>query len=266
MFSNKPTRSGRPSVDEIIAQNTSPLSVPGKRGFGWLNFFLVLLVLALAGTLGKVYMDFQDVKSAKENIEKKSQLLTADPNSLSDEELINYLAQKAQLPDGTSSVATVKDVESLRARDAFFTKAQNGDKVLLFDREALLYRPGIDKIINFGPTNDSSVASSTPNNQTATTTETGATATEQSLNIEIRNGTQTSGLAGQWKTKLEANKLYKVVKVGNAGKDTYTQTYLVNLTNKDVSGLERELGVGAVSTLPEGEVASSQDVLIIVSK
>jgi hypothetical protein len=251
---------------EIIAQNTSPLSVPGKRGFGWLNFFLVLLVLALAGTLGKVYMDFQDVKSAKENIEKKSQLLTADPNSLSDEELINYLAQKAQLPDGTSSVATVKDVESLRARDAFFTKAQNGDKVLLFDREALLYRPGIDKIINFGPTNDSSVASSTPNNQTATTTETGATATEQSLNIEIRNGTQTSGLAGQWKTKLEANKLYKVVKVGNAGKDTYTQTYLVNLTNKDVSGLERELGVGAVSTLPEGEVASNQDVLIIVSK
>ncbi len=262
MFAKKSSKSGRPSVDEIIAQNTSPLAVPGRRGFGWLNLFLVLLVLALAGTLGKLYMDYQDIKAAKENLEKKSQLVNADPTMLSDEELMNYLAQKVQLPGGTSSVATVKDVDSLKQRDPFFAKAENGDKVVLFDREALLYRPLTDKIINFGPTSDSSVASSTLSGAASSTAPT----TGASISIEIRNGTQTNGLAGQWKTKLSANKLFNVVKVGNAAKDTYTQTYLVNLGSKDVSALERELGVTATKTLPEGEAASSQEVLIIVAK
>jgi len=263
MFTNKSSKSGRPSVDEIIAQNTSPLSVPGRRGFGWLNFFLVLLVLALAGTLGKLYLDYQDIKSANDNLQKKGQLLNADPTSLSDDELMSYLADRVQLPEGTSSLATVKDVESLKQRDSFFTKAENGDKVVLFDREALLFRPTTNKIISFGPTNDSSKASAENGGETASSTTNGVT---ESLNIEIRNGTQINGLAGKWKTKLEANKQYKVTKLGNASKDTYTQTYVVNLGSKDVSALEKEFGVTAVKTLPEGETASSQDVLIIVSE
>ncbi len=263
MFSkHKSSSGGRPSVDEIIAQNTSPLAVPGRRGFGWLNFFMLILVLALAGSLGKLYIDYQELKSAKENLEKKSQLLGADPNTLSDEELVNYFAQKVQLPEGTSSVATVKDVESLKQRDSFFTKAENGDKVILFDHEALLYRPGTDKIIRFSPSNDSSVATSTDNGQNATST---AATNGQTLNIEVRNGTAVNGLASKWKTKLEANKEFKVNKLGNAAVDTYTQTYLVNLGSKDVSALERELGVTATKTLPTGETASSQDVLIILS-
>lgn len=265
MFANKSSRSGRPSVDEIIAHNTSPLAVPGRRGFGWLNLLLLLLVIALIGTLGKLYMDYQDVRLAKENLEKKDRLMNTDPNSLSDDELLSYLAQRVQLPSGTSSVATVKDVDSLRQRDVFFTKAENGDRVVLFDREAIIYRPTIDKIISFGPTNDSSVAAGS-NNQTATSSPADTPQPTQSLSIEVRNGTQIAGLAAKWKTKLEANKLYTVAKIGNAGRDTYTQTYLINLSGKNVGALEKELGVGAISSLPDGEVASSQDVLIIVAQ
>jgi hypothetical protein len=154
-------------------------------------------------------------------------------------------------------VATVKDVESLRSKDPFFAKAANGDKVIQFDREALLYRPSSDKIVRLGPSNDSSVASST-----ATAS---GTATTGKISVEVRNGTQTAGLAAKWKTKIIANSLYSVDKVGNAGKDTYTQAYVVNLTGKDVSALEKDLGVTAVTVLPEGEPASSADVLIIVT-
>jgi hypothetical protein len=267
MFAKKSSRSGRPSVDEIIAQNTSPLAVPGRRGFGWLNIFLVLLVLALAGTLGKVYFDYQDVKTTKDNLDKKVQLMSTDPTNLSDDELVVYLAQKVQLPGGTSTVATVKDVASLKQRDPFFAQAENGDKVILYDHEALLFRPLTDKIIQFGPIADSSVATSTAGASNPAATSTASTAnTAVSLKIEIRNGTETNGLASKWKTKLSANKDYNVVKVGNAATSTYTQTFLVNLTGKNVSGLEQELGVTATNNLPSGEAASSQDVLIIVSK
>lgn len=257
MFAKHKSSSGRPSVDDIIAQNTSPLAMPGKRG-GWSSFIWAILVLALAGSLIKLYISYQDVKTAKENLEKTNQIAKVDPATLSDEELFMFLSGRAELPSGTSTVATVKDVESLRQKDPFFAKAANGDKVIQFDREALLYRPATDKIVRLGPSNDSSIASST-------TTGTANTATAGKTSVEVRNGTQTAGLAAKWKTKLNAGTLYFVDKVGNAGKDTYTQAYVVNLTGKDVSALEKDLGVTAVTTLPAGEAASSADVLIIVT-
>jgi hypothetical protein len=260
MFAKHKSASGRPSVDDIIAQNTSPLAMPGRRG-GWSNFFWAILVLALAGSLIKLYVSYQDLKTAKDNMEKNNEISKVDPATLSDEELFMFLSGRAELPSGTSTIATVKDVESLRTKDPFFAKAANGDKVIQFDREALLYRPGTDKIVRLGPSNDSSVASSTTG-----TADSSTTATTGKITVEVRNGTATAGLAGTWKGKINANSLYSVDKVGNASKDTYTQAYVVNLKGKDVSALEKDLGVTAVTTLPEGETASNQDVLIIVTQ
>ncbi len=261
MFAKHKSSNGRPSVDDIIAQNTSPLAMPGKRG-GWSNFIWAILVLVLAGSLIKLYVNYQDLKTAKDNMEKASQVAKVDPATLDDQALFEFLSQRAELPSGTSAIATVKDVESLRQKDPFFAKAANGDKIIQFDREALLYRPTTDKIVRLGPSNDSSTASSTAN-----TTATGAgTDTTAKISVEVRNGTQIAGLASKWKSKLNAGTLYIVDKVGNASKDTYTQAYLVNLKGKDVSALEKDLGVTAVTTLPEGEAASSQDVLIIVTQ
>ena len=258
MFAKNKSSNGRPSVDDIIAQNTSPLSMPSRRG-SWSNFFWAVLVVVLAGSLIKLYVNYQDLKTSKENMEKADQVTKVDPATLSDEELFLFLSQRAELPSGTSTVATVKDVESLRQKDAFFAKAVNGDKVIQFDREALLYRPSTDKIVRLGPSNDSSVASSTASGS-ATAAASGK------ISVEVRNGTPTAGLAGKWKSKLNAGSLYIVDKVGNAGKDTYTQAYLVNLSGKDVSSLEKDLGVRAVNSLPEGEASSNQDVVIIVTQ
>jgi len=260
MFAKHKSTSGRPSVDDIIAQNTSPLAMPGKRG-GWSSFIWAILVLALAGSLIKLYINYQDLKTSKDNLEKTNQIAKVDPSTLNDEELLMFLSGRAELSGGTSTVATVKDVESLRQKDAFFAKAENGDKVVQFDHEALLYRPSTDKIVRLGPSNDSSVATSTTSTNSSATT-----ATTAKVTVEVRNGTQTAGLASQWKSKLNAGSLYTVEKAGNASKDTYTQAYIVNLTGKDVSSLEKDLGVTAVTALPAGETASSQDVLIIVTQ
>jgi len=261
MFANNASRSNRPSVDDIIAQNTSPLAVPGRRSFGWLNLGLLLLVLALIGTLVKVYFSYQEVKIAKDNLEKNARLSTSDPAGLSDEDLLAYLGQRVLLPDGRPAISTIKDVDNLKQHDQFFTKAANDDKYILYNHEAVIYRPSIDRIINFAPTGDSSLATG----ESATSTEPMAISKEK-LTVEVRNGTEVAGLAAKWKSRLADAGQYDVAKIGNASQDTYTQTYLINLTGKDVSALEQIVGVSASVTMPAGEATSSQDVLLIVSK
>lgn len=70
------------------------------------------------------------------------------PKNVTD--LLNSVGQKTQLPTGeTPSVATVTDVTKL-PENIFFSKAQNGDKVLLYttQKKAYLYRPSTGEIID----------------------------------------------------------------------------------------------------------------------
>ena len=55
-----------------------------------------------------------------------------------------------------------------------------------------------------------------------------------------------------------------MVNVANASNNDYQGDILVNLIGKDVSGLEQELGITAVTFLPEGEATSQADIVIII--
>jgi hypothetical protein len=64
------------------------------------------------------------------------------------------------LPDEKPQINTVTDAERFRV-EPFYVNAQNGDKVLVFSRRAILYRPSTDKIIEIGfvrPINPTPVA------------------------------------------------------------------------------------------------------------
>ncbi len=74
--------------------------------------------------------------------------------------LRDEVATLIELPRGeTPTIATVEDINKLK-NQPFFTKAQNGDKVLMFakGKEAILYRPGVRKIIQVAPLNPGSAA------------------------------------------------------------------------------------------------------------
>ena len=54
-------------------------------------------------------------------------------------------------PSVEPTVATIVDVQQLRARNAFYTKAKNGDHLIVTGDRAILYDPVADKIIDVVP-------------------------------------------------------------------------------------------------------------------
>jgi len=68
------------------------------------------------------------------------------------EKLIHAVSKLIELPTGLDPVVgTVLDAASLAKDQQFFTNAQNGDKVLIYEDKAIIYRPDLNKLINVGP-------------------------------------------------------------------------------------------------------------------
>lgn len=55
--------------------------------------------------------------------------------------------------DEDPMIATITDIEMLKKQQDFYAEALNDDKVILYPKakKAIIYRPGINKIINIGP-------------------------------------------------------------------------------------------------------------------
>lgn len=154
------------------------------------------------------------------------------------------VARLMNVPDGEPTVATIMDAESLAREQSFFKNAKNGDKVLIYGRQAIIYDPIADSIVNSGPVLVTDDKSTSPT-------------------LEIRNGSRHIGAADDLARDLIAAG-FTVAVVGNAANLDYQALTLVNLRGKDVAVLADSLRAEVVDNLPNGELGSSQDVLIIV--
>lgn len=117
----------------------------------------IILAVALIIAVGLAGYFYWEVMQLKKNPQQASQKEV--------QELVAKVSQLIVLPEGeTPTVATVSDPEKLKDQ-AFFTKAQKGDKVLIYTnaKKAILYSPTANKIVEVAPIN---IGSSTP----ATTT------------------------------------------------------------------------------------------------
>jgi hypothetical protein len=210
----------------------------------------VVVLLVLAG-LGGSYFFF--------NKYQKSQALLKDPTAAQQieiKEVTGKIAKLMDLPEGEEpSIATVLDKDKLKDQ-AFFAKAENGDKVVIYSKTglAILYRTSVNRIINVSPIN--------LGNQTGTATT--------PISIAVYNGTPTAGLTTKFATdivKLITN--LNVSSKANAGKNSYERSVIVDLTGKNADTV-KELATlldGDVSTLPEGEVKpadATTEVLVIL--
>ena len=102
---------------------------------------------------------------------KQNLAIKQDPNTIAQQEtaqLVGKVGKLMDLPtDETPSVATVTDKEKLKTQ-AFFTKSENGDKVLIYTnaKQAILYRPSTNKIVTVMPISFSDSAATTPTVET----------------------------------------------------------------------------------------------------
>lgn len=86
--------------------------------------------------------------------------------------------------------------------------------------------------------------------------------------IEIRNGTNITGLAKKMSDELAADG-YTVVAIGNAASRDVSETYAYTLADKFSDGakvLAKKIGAAADSGLPSEEPSSKADVLIILGR
>jgi|GEM_PF-1008046 hypothetical protein len=230
-------------------------------------------VLFLVSAMGLIWQfrQVQDLKLQNYNLNEEKKMIQDKKVINSDDDLLARLAQIMLMPEDKPVIYTVKDVETLSLTKPFYKNGKNGDRMLLYKNRAILFRPSEDKIINFSSSDnlitDLAPLSSTMPTSTSPTVDLATPSTtvtnEAAKTLEIRNGTATAGLASKWRTTM-VGKGYKVLSIGNAANDQYTETVIVNVLAKDVSKLEQEFGTSAIINLPSGEATTQAEVLIIL--
>lgn len=168
--------------------------------------------------------------------------------------LVTQLKKIMEVPDEKPVIATVKDKDSLAKEQAFFTQAQNGDKLIVFEqaRKAILFRPSVGKIVESGPL----VVSPGPQQTTP-------------VRVAILNGTSEAGLASEVEKNLqEAAGQAVTTTVGDATVKTYTDTVVVDLTGEMAKTAEEiaQFLNATVGEMPEGETKPDADILVLVGK
>lgn len=229
---------------------------------------IVIAIIIMAVIIGGGYYQFQ-----------KKNSVPSEGGKLSSNEIENLLEEVGEnflLPIGeTPDIATVTDVTKLE-NNAFYRNAKNGDKVLIFKsiKEAILYRPSIQKIIAVAPFNVTPDASVPQTNQTqATPSSALATApakAAEKLKVVVLNSTKEAGLAKKGADLLDKD-VSEVISTANA-KGEYDATTVSSVSNIKISDSQLKSLVSvfskikpSVSSLPSGETApAGADVVIIL--
>lgn len=121
--------------------------VGGLKRLGWKGLLLVLILLAAFATAGYFYWQYAEAQRKLEDPREAAAFAVKD--------VTDRVGRLIVLPtDEIPTLATVTDAEKLKSQ-AFFTNAENGDKVLIYTRNrlAIIYRPSDNKIIAVGTVN-----------------------------------------------------------------------------------------------------------------
>lgn len=208
-------------------------------------------------------------------IENRSLQGIAELDATQVEKLVEVVGKHVVLPEPLDvsqvQVAAVQDAEKLKPVSQFFREAQNGDQLIIFPTKLVLFRPSENKIVNISaPSGIQENAESVPTISTASTTPTtedaGQKVVSRTLTVEIRNGSGKTGLAGVIKGKFSNFPQFNVVKTGNAAKDSYSTTIIVNKENFMLPDISSVLKGNSQKELPEGEADTTADILIILGK
>lgn len=194
-----------------------------------------------------------------------SQKLLKNPDLAVQEEKRDILEKVGKLVDVPTNenptIATISDKDKLQNQiknQPFFSKAENGDKVLVFPqaKKAILYRPTINKVLDMVAISLSTESATIPGIVAGT-----------KITTAIYNGTQTPRLANAAETKLKTQyDFLSIVKKDNAAKGEYPKTLVIDLNGKyqELADTLAQQISATVVPLPAGETKPDADLLVIV--
>lgn len=116
------------------------------------KLLIALIVLALLALL--VVSDMRRREAEKRMMDPSAVKNQAnqEQNREAAKRIIERVRKLYMVPEGQEpTVATIVDVNQLRARNAFYAKAKNGDHLIVTTDRAILYDPIADKIIDVVP-------------------------------------------------------------------------------------------------------------------
>jgi hypothetical protein len=208
------------------------------------TIFLIILLLGAIGT--SYYFYAQNQKTLK---------LLQNPKVASEEEkknLIQKVGALMDLPtDEEPSIVTILDQAKVNDQP-FFAKAENGDKVLVYSKaqEAIIYRPGTNKIIKVGPID---------------TSNTDLTSYTVSLSTNSSDLSSLDSIETDLKKKM-SNLVF--TSRGITKQTDYSKNIVVDVKgDKESVANQIAKNVNAtVSTLPAGETKPETDFLVIIAK
>lgn len=104
--------------------------------------FLVIIFAVVA-----IYSQYQLRTLTRDELQAEIPL---DKQARTGEEIVKALGRLVVLPEGEPQIAEVQDAARLKATQAFFENAENGDVVVVYDSTIYLYRPSKDVLVSFG--------------------------------------------------------------------------------------------------------------------
>ncbi len=221
------------------------------------TLIFLLIIIAVAST-GAAYYFYRNNQQA--------QKLLHDPDAVAREEIksiVDKVGIFIELPANEEpTLATVSDKEKLKDQP-FFTKAENGDKVLIYTQEkkAILYRPSTNKIIEVAPINLGAPEAAAEVTPTPATTP---------VRVALYNGTSVSGLTKKVEETLKQQlPTATVVAKENAKSNTYTSTIVSDINGSKTNEAQQIAALigGTVGQLPEGEKkAADTDIVVIIGQ
>lgn len=134
----------------ILESSTNSSSKPKKKGGKLTVFLLVIVLLLVAAVSATGFLYYQ----TKQELIRLTQ--PAGQEELAKKEVqavVQKLGKLTILPEEEPVVATIIDAPFLATQSAFYQKAENGDKLVVYPQaqKAYVYSPGRNIIVNAGP-------------------------------------------------------------------------------------------------------------------
>lgn len=224
--------------------------------FPKLNLKTIIFLLVIVGAGSSSYYFYTQYVKAKALLENPTEAAKAETQAIT-----SKLGTLIELPNEEPTVATILDKDKLKDQP-FFARAENGDKVLIYPKalKAILYRPGTNRVVDFGTINIES-----------------SSAQAQRVRLAIYNGTETAGLAQVFEKDVVKGRTTNVDVVARetAKKTDYDTTIVVDLAGDkaDVAQQLAQLIGGTVGELPDEEQKpklpegqAPADLLVIIGK